>query len=214
MIPSGFFPDNVTYHFSSQQMGPEALSENELAVAQKYGAKRFADFCTGRYCLRKSIAPYNFTGDILIGDRGMPLLPDHITASLSHSKKLCGAVASLKQNNISLGIDIETNGRVHEEMWRLLFTPKETTYLSAQNKVNSDLLSTVFFSMKEAYYKMQFPLTGVYLDFPEVEIEHTDGFFVVTLLKDVNDRFPKHKQTSGHMLQLGNEIITYCALTP
>lgn len=213
MIPAGFFPDNVSFHFSTQQMGSEALLDAELAIAQKYGAKRFVDFCTGRYCLRQSTAPLNFSGEILVGDRGMPALPGHITASLSHSKNLCGAIASYKKEYASLGLDIETNGRVHQEMWRLLFTERETDFLSAQSKTSSDLLSTIYFSIKEAYYKMQYPLTGVYLDFPDVEIEQTEQGYRVRLLKEVNEMLTKNKLAPAYAMQSGNEIITYCALS-
>jgi 4'-phosphopantetheinyl transferase EntD len=212
MIPADFFPNSVSYYFTTQQMGVEALSANEMAVAKNYGTKRFADFCTGRYCLRKSTEALQYTGDILIGERGMPLLPNYIAASISHSKNLCGAVASHKKHNLSLGIDIETNGRVHEDMWRLLFTQREIEWLLRHDKKQTALISTIFFSLKEAFYKLQYPLTGVYLDFPEVEIEVVDEQYYAILLKHVNDEFTTGKQIPGKVLQLNNEIITYCSL--
>lgn len=212
MIPSDFFPQGISYFFTEEQQGTDVLSAQEKEVAQSFGTKRLADFCTGRYCLRKSTEAHGYNGDILIGERGMPLLPSDITASVSHSKKLCGAIAARKDQYLSTGLDIETIGRVHGEMWHLLFTDNETQLLNGMNEQEQNKISTAFFSLKEAFYKFQYPLSKVYLDFREVEIEMTDGQYNVKLLVDAGNAFAMGQTFAGNIVRHNDEIISLCTM--
>ena len=212
MISPIFFPGDISYYFSAGRHGADALSENELEIARQYGAKRFSDFCTGRYCMRQCTAPLGFSGDILIGERGMPLLPDNITASLSHSKKICGAIAGDKSKFLSLGIDIESCGRVKRDMWYLLFTKKEIDFLELHNEEQIQFLATAFFSLKEAFYKLQYPLTGTFLDFPEVEVAVINNRYYIKLLRPVAGIFTEGRLFSGSLFRYKDEVVTYFAL--
>jgi 4'-phosphopantetheinyl transferase EntD len=205
-----FFPMGVVQYFTTQRFGVEELLPQERLVATDYGDKRLADFCTGRYCMRQSTATLGFWGEILMGNKGMPLLPDHITASLSHSRHLCGAVAAPKDQYLSLGMDIETKGRVHRDMWHLLFSAKEIEYLNLLDAEMQSLTTTIFFSAKEAFYKMQFPLTDTYLDFHDVEMDVQDGRYSARLLKD-SGAFNCGHSFDTDFYKYGSEIITFCA---
>lgn len=212
MLPHGFFPADVQYFFSGEKFDRQALSDNEWQQAKSYGAKRLTDFCTGRYCLRRCTEPLGFSGDILIGERGKPMLPGHIAASLSHSKTLCGAIAGDKNRYLSMGLDIETFGRVHGELWYMLFTKRETDFLHSLNKEDQPRAATIFFSLKEAFYKLQYPLTSVFLDFPQVEVEVVNGNYHVRLLQHVNDMFAENILVPGMVTHVDDQIITYCVL--
>ena len=143
----------------------------------------------------------------------MPLLPEDITASLSHSKKISGAIAGHKNKYLSLGVDIETCGRVKRDMWYLLFTEKEQQFLNEQDDEQAQFLATVFFSLKEAFYKMQYPLTGIFLDFPEVEVVVNDDQFYVKPLRDVAAMFTEGRLFPGYVIRHNDEVITWFALT-
>lgn len=208
------FPGDIYYYFSEEKHDVGVLVGGELAIVKDYGAKRITDFCTGRYCLRKSTEALAFSGEILVGERGRPLLPGHITASLSHSRKLSGAIAGHKDRYLSVGLDIETNGRVYRDMWYLLFTKNETLYLDSLDEERRSYMSTVFFSMKEAFYKLQYPLTNIFLDFPEVEIVVKDEAFYVKVLRHVSGLFTEGKLVQGHVIRHGDQVITYCTMHP
>lgn len=212
MIAPTFFPEDICHFFTDEKMGQNVLSDNEKELAQKYGTKRLTDFCTGRYCLRKCMEQYGFSGDILIGEMGMPLLPGHITASLSHSKKLSGAIAAHKDKFLSLGLDIETSGRVKKEMWRLLFTKDEIDFLNNLDDDQQNLFSTVYFSLKEAFYKLQYPITGIFLDFHDVSVNFIEDRYYVKTLRSVAGIFTEGELTRGYILELDNEVVTYCSL--
>jgi len=212
MLPTFHFPEGIHSFFSYEKKDSTVLSANEYAIVEKYGAKRMTDFCTGRYCLRQCTEKLGFTGDILIGERGKPLLPNHIAASISHSKTLCGAIAANTDSFVALGFDIETAGRVHKDMWHLLFTKNETEMLMAMDTEQQQLHTTIFFSMKEAFYKMQYPITGTYLDFPEVEIQMDNDQFYVKLLRNVDPQFTEGSLTKGSMAVHKEQVITWCTM--
>lgn len=209
MVPAGYFPSQVVHYFSGQRHGTEVLLPAEMELSAGYGTRRLSDFCTGRYCLRQCTTQLGYTGEIPIGERGMPVLPHHITASVSHGKQLFGAIAAPAATYSSIGLDIETIGRVQDGMWHLLFTGAEQHYLSKTPAADRDYAATLIFSLKEAFYKMQFPHTHTYLDFHEAEVTIAERTHI-TLLRDVTTDFAAGYKTEGHITTVGNDLITYC----
>jgi 4'-phosphopantetheinyl transferase EntD len=212
MVKSHFFPKDIFFYFTAERKSHSVLSEREWEHARNFGTKRLADFSTGRYCLRRCTGQMGFSGEILVGERGMPLLPDDISASVSHSKNLCGAIAGYKHKYQSVGLDIETRNRVHKGMWHLLFNPSEIELLDQMDEEQQNYTTTVFFSLKEAFYKLQFPLTGVFLDFHDAEIVIVDGNYFIKTMCEVADLFRKNQLIPGSVIELNEEVITYCVL--
>ena len=212
MVPTDFFPPGIKHYFTTEKHGPEALSEAEQMVSARFGAKRLSYFCTGRYCLRFCMEALGATGDILVGERGMPVLPDGLTASVSHSKVLSGAIAASKRSFASVGVDVETVGRVHGDMWHLLFNRDEIEYLQAiPSEMEREIISTSFFSLKEAFYKMQFPLTATYLDLHDAEVTLSRSGYVLRLLENAGN-LAAGQLFSGGVHYNGSEVITFCTL--
>jgi 4'-phosphopantetheinyl transferase EntD len=108
---------------------------------------------------------------IPIGKDREPIWPEGIVGSISHCDSLAGAIVSRKENHISLGLDIEEIGRVTDDLWPYVFTDREIEYLNTLPDEQKELSSTVIFSLKEAFYKFQFPITKVFLDFLDVEVQ-------------------------------------------
>jgi 4'-phosphopantetheinyl transferase EntD len=211
MISFPSLPPDIHHFFTTERHDSSVLSDSEREASKKFGEKRLADFSTGRYCLRQSTAPIGFSGEVLIGEKGMPMLPANITASVSHSNHLCGAIAARKDQYLSVGLDIETRDRVHKPMWHLLFTDEEMQMLESMSAEKQSYLTTVFFSLKEAYYKLQYPLTNTFLHFHDVEIfSKGDEFYIKTITP--TSLFSSGHLIKGHVLQFENDIITYCLL--
>jgi len=103
-----------------------------------------------------------------------PIWPADRTGSLSHCDTLCAAAVGKRSAIQSIGVDIETIGRVEQKLWPTLFTEKEADYFSslAPEKVARE--TTLFFSAKESFYKCQYPLTQEWVGFQDVEIARTD----------------------------------------
>lgn len=103
-----------------------------------------------------------------------PVWPSDRTGSLSHCDTLCAAAVGKRSAIQSVGIDVETIGRVEQKLWPTLFTEKEAGYFCSLAPETVALETTLFFSAKEAFYKCQYPLTQEWVGFQDVEITRTD----------------------------------------
>ena len=103
-----------------------------------------------------------------------PLWPADRTGSLSHCDTLCAAAVGKRSAFQSVGVDIETIGRVEQKLWPTLFTEKEAGYFSSLAPDTVALETTLFFSAKESFYKCQYPLTQEWVGFQDVEITRTN----------------------------------------
>ena len=103
-----------------------------------------------------------------------PVWPSDRTGSLSHCDTLCAAAVGKRNAVQSVGVDVETIGRVERKLWPALFTEKETDYLSSLATDTVALETSLFFSAKEAFYKCQYPLTHQWVGFQNVEVTRHD----------------------------------------
>ena len=104
-----------------------------------------------------------------------PVWPSDRTGSLSHCDTLCLAAVGKRSAVQSVGVDVETIGRVEQKLWPTLFTEKEADYFSSLAPDTVALETTLFFSAKESFYKCQYPLTQEWVGFQDVEITRTDS---------------------------------------
>ena len=143
-----------------------------LPPNQQFSQKRISDFSTGRYCAIKALEQLGIK-DVLIpiGEDRAPVWPEGIVGSISHCDILTGAIVAKNSDHISLGLDIEEIGRVTPDLWDFVFTQNEKRYLSSLSEKEILIQSTAIFSIKEAFYKFQYPLTKTFLDFLDVEVE-------------------------------------------
>jgi len=188
----------VALYCTSAQMGIESLSPTERLLTQSWSSQRIVHFATGRACLRALLQAMGKeeSTEILISTNKAPLLPMDFVGTVSHAEGLVGAVLALREQVQSVSLDIELLGAVQRDMWHLLFTAAELAWLQGLAEEEAAVLATALFSMKECFYKLQSPLTGVFLDFPEVEIhwEEARGF-VLEVLKDFPERCHLPAQT-------------------
>ncbi len=152
----------------------------EWEFAKGFGEKRLAEFRLGRQCAREALKSLGFEDvEIPIGEGRQPVWPDGICGSISHTSGLTGAILSSKEHHVSLGLDIERRRSVDGTLWNHLFTEDDRAILHAYG---SDLeeWATLFFSLKESFYKLQYPITGRFLDFPEVSLTpQGDGYIAL-----------------------------------
>jgi 4'-phosphopantetheinyl transferase EntD len=196
------YDDLFESYFSSQFFSTDVLTHRERSLTKRFNIKRSLDFSTGRFCAKKALLSLGINNaDILIGDNNEPLWPQNITGSISHSNHLVGAITSSKDKVISIGIDIETIGKVGPDVWNLVFTTAEQNFISALEKHQQELYSTLLFSAKECFYKLQFPLTKQYIDFKEVEITIKNNYINLSFV----EKFHKNLE-----FLVSNLVIKYC----
>lgn len=162
--------DSIYSFFTKERI---FLSPLQIGLPEnhQFSEKRFADFSTGRFCAMKVLEQYGISDAIVpIGKDREPIWPAGFVGSISHCDKLSGAIIAMKSDYISLGLDIEEIGIVTPELWDLVLTENEKNYLYGLSEEDKRIQSTAIFSIKEAFYKFQYPLTKTFLDFLDVEV--------------------------------------------
>lgn len=200
-------------YFTTTLVNEEVLTLSEKTIIEKYSDKRLAHFCTGRYCAKQALSNLTAsTFDILMGPDGEPKWPEGYVGSISHGDELIGALAAKKENVISLGLDIEKIGRVKPEMWHLLFTEKEKIFLNSLNNEDQPFYTTLYFSMKESFYKLQHELTKHRLWFHDVEILYANNEFKMEVLKEFEGKDKLPNLTALYYEKHDNHIVSLCYL--
>jgi 4'-phosphopantetheinyl transferase EntD len=159
----------------------DQLVDLEKVIADRYQLVRKQQFIAGRVLARSVLSELGISaGPIGQDEQGRPIVPDGVMLSLSHCQDYC-VVAAIK-GSASIGVDLECMGRVRPALWKKIFSINEQSTLLAQR--DFAVLSTAFFAAKEAFYKYQFPYTGIRLGFLDIQVspvhssqESTAGIF-------------------------------------
>ncbi|MGB0678947.1 MAG: 4'-phosphopantetheinyl transferase family protein, partial [Polyangiales bacterium] len=101
----------------------------------------------------------------------IPQWPVGTVGSIAHTDNLCAAVVAYRGAASSLGFDMEVDGRVDAHLEPVVCTPREQRWLDKHARENRTKLATLLFSAKEAWYKCQYPLTGCFFEFTDVEMQ-------------------------------------------
>jgi len=202
-------PSDTFYYFTDQSFSTKVLYPEEQLCIKEYEPKRLYEFCTGRYCAHKSLEPLKKEAPVIKQPNGAPLWPKHIVGSISHSQKLTGAIVASRDAYESIGLDIETIGRIDYDLWELLFTPNEIELLKRQPSGDHKYLSTLFFSMKEAFYKMQFPFTENFMDFHDCEVIQMNGKYSLKILEEEYSTLNNIIKYDSQHIIYNDQIITY-----
>lgn len=158
----------------SIQWAPETCAfefPEEAALVQTAVEGRQREFLGGRRCLRAVMdSLLEHSGrPILKLKNGAPDLPEALLGSVSHTRKLCLAVAALRRNYLCLGVDIERTDRLSDAALRRVMRADEIAWAG-----DSQAVGSVFFSAKEAFYKAQSPFYGAQPAFHDLGLKRRD----------------------------------------
>lgn len=130
-------------------------------------SKRAIEHSLGRNCALKALAAMGIKGfSIGSGVNGEPIWPADIVGSISHSKGYCFIAAARAVDFSSLGVDIEHFNRMKSR------SIDRITHSLESAMVGEDLeIATILFSLKEAFYKAQFPLFKTQLNFKDIALK-------------------------------------------
>lgn len=172
MLKTSSINFSSTQNFFTPHKHEMPLDNLLLPPNHQFSQKRLADFSTGRYCALKALEQLGIHDAIIpIGEDRAPIWPEGIVGSISHCDSLTGAIVAKSSDHISLGLDVEEIGRVTLDLWDLVFTENEKKYIAGLSDEDKLVQSTAIFTIKEAFYKFQYPLTKTFLDFLDVEVE-------------------------------------------
>lgn len=204
----------------------EPLTEQEAAhVGPRWAEKRLWEFRAGRHCARHALAglgadPEALRKGLPTDRRGIPCWPAGFAGSITHTGRgptrfAASAVTSVAR---SVGLDAEQDVPLRGELRRRVLTPEEerladVSYASEEERGRHALL---VFSAKEAFFKAEFPLSGVHLGFHDVAIDFDEpigaaGTFHARALRDLG---PALRATSyrGRYVRVARLVLTGVSL--
>jgi 4'-phosphopantetheinyl transferase EntD len=164
LLPREVVSVAITGDDPSASLLPEEAAQFGWAVEA-----RVQEFTTARTCARRALVRLGLpVTPILRGPKREPLWPSGVVGSITHCRGYRVAVVALQQKVLAIGIDAETNERLPTGVVDLVTLASERRWLTQASKdIHWDRL---LFSAKESFFKTWHPLTGLYLDFQDVEV--------------------------------------------
>ena len=143
------------------------LSAEEDALTASWAPHRRNEFAAGRACARRALGGIGAEHACLPADEdGVPVWPVGYLGSISHSRGLAMAVAVSAGLYSLVGLDVEKTNRLSEGAMSRIVHPLEAAL------VGSDQVRTsILFSLKEAFYKAQFPRWRTTGNFQDLALE-------------------------------------------
>ena len=156
--------------------------QSDLDAVINAVTSRQREYIAGRVLARELLGRLGVDAQtIASGPKREPLWPTGIVGSISHNERFCAVVIAQHSVVTSVGIDIETTGRIDRPLWKHLFTDEETEHLLELEPAAQSRQATVFFSIKEAFYKYQFPITHAWVGFRDVTVrQESTAFYRLT----------------------------------
>ncbi|MFG6177246.1 4'-phosphopantetheinyl transferase [Halomonas sp. THAF12] len=142
------------------------FADEEVAIADM-SIKRRMEFAAGRSAGHAVLESLGYPAtSIPTGRDRAPIWPSDVVGSVSHSKDVCVAVAALSCNVRAIGIDVENLMSLDDGLPADIASPMELACMNAP----AGMASLCAFSMKEAAYKAQYPISRTPLDFYALEV--------------------------------------------
>ena len=157
------------------------LPAEEQALATPFAPRRLVTFVGGRLAMRAALEELGIRhGPVLHDDRGAPVLPDGVVASISHKDDL--AVAFVSDDGRFAGVDVESRQERATDIASHVLREEERPRLGHLAGISEREEILLRFSAKEALYKVLDPTMRRYIGFHEVSVEPSaDGTAVVGL---------------------------------
>ena len=210
LLPPGVHAVEGPILFGEWDATPE-----EMMRTAAYIAHRKAEFLTGRTYARRALRSLGMPAPTIgwNADRS-PIWPKGVIGCITHTRDYCAAVVARTEgpNAIrGIGIDIETPGRITDAIAMKTFTEAERAALALVPEESRQERMCAMFCAKEAFYKMQFPLTKAWVGFKDVEVAlGEEGRFLLKLEKDVAVGF---RQGDGFQVKVDIGKFRVSALT-
>ena len=150
---SSLAPPGCAYEVAAVGGYLTALRESELNLVGAWAPHRQQEFAAGRSCARHALLQLDVAaGDLLPNIDGIPRWPEGVLGCISHSRGIAMAVAARGGVSVVLGLDLEKTNRLSKSAMKKVVHPLEADFV-ASDQVRASIL----FSLKEAFYKAQFP---------------------------------------------------------
>lgn len=177
-------PDAIAVSESASPVGLDTLLPAERPFVEQSVEKRRLDFATGRHRARAALATLGLEAAscaIGVGEHRQPMWPAGVIGSITHCEGRYAAAVARYGEFVALGIDVEQNVELTDDVVRATSHARESAALPAVAGLS---WPTVLFSAREAVFKAWYPRVGTWLDFLDVtiELDPASGAFGVQFL--------------------------------
>lgn len=209
----GLFPPGI---------GVAAMAVGEARVAALFHveqraicnavAHRQQEFAAGRLAAHQAQGALGLKAQAVPMAAGRaPVWPVGLCGSISHAGGVAAAAVGKRDTWAALGLDIEEDAELPAEIIDTVLLPAEQTWLARQ--ADAGQLARVIFSIKEAVYKAQFPLSQQLIGFEalEVALGPPQGRFEARFQQHCPP-FARGERLSGRFARHGGLILSALAI--
>ncbi len=151
------------------------FAEEWEAVAKARPARR-SEFAAGRASARHALRTLGGPAVALpVGPGRAPVWPEGFIGSITHTDDFCAAVTARVTDAAGLGLDAESAEPLTPEVERLVCSSGDYPPCAGGTDLQEVAWPKVIFSIKEAFYKCQYPLTRRFLNFDAATVSFARG---------------------------------------
>ena len=148
------------------QLAADLLPE-ERQLIESWSPSRQREFVTARMCARRALDLLGVSTSGLLPDAdGIPQWPEGTVGSISHCRGVAMAMAAKSVDCRLLGLDLEKTNRLSAGAIKQVLHPIEEIFVDGDQ-----LKASILFSLKEAFYKAQFPKWRAVGNFSDLAME-------------------------------------------
>ena len=149
----------------------DLLLTEELSLGNVVPARR-REFRAGRIYARQALQGLGASNSVIpVGHNRAPVWPTGVVGSISHTRSQCAVAIGWSADFLGIGIDIEEDAPLSCDLAELVSHAPELEHRKViESRLGYDL-PKLLFVIKEAFYKMYFPLNGRFLTFHDVRVE-------------------------------------------
>ncbi len=166
---------------------PAVWPQEAPAMARAVPARR-REFAAGRHGARAAMRLLQVPPQAVpVGHDRAPQWPAGLVGSICHDARSCVTVLAPQARFRGLGIDVEPEAGLPEDMWQAICVPSELNALRAKPAAQRAILARHIFCAKEALYKAQYPLTRRVFGFDAIAVTLTAAgtAFTGQFLRDI-----------------------------
>jgi 4'-phosphopantetheinyl transferase EntD len=209
------FPCEVALECGDPDAVEGELHPLEVPLLERVVEKRRRELVAGRVLARRALARVGLPGrPVLRGEDRAPIWPSEIVGSITHGAGRCAVVVARRDAALGLGLDIEETHRLTDRLLPMICTDAELVRLASADLDRRLLLGALIFSAKESVYKCQYPLSGRWLGFRDVEIalDMGRGTFRATARSGLAPLWPPDTRATGRLLVEGGRVAAASTL--
>mmetsp|Transcript_18494 Transcript_18494/g.30222 ORF Transcript_18494/g.30222 Transcript_18494/m.30222 type:complete len:245 (-) Transcript_18494:314-1048(-) len=207
-------PPQVAVAVTDPARGVAVVWPQEAPAIARAVPKRRREFAAGRQAARLAMQTLG------VSEKAVPTRPDRapqwpkgLTGSITHDATSCVAILGAARHFHALGVDVEPDSPLHEDLIAEICLPQEHAWLMEVPAPRRALMARRLFCAKEAVYKAQYPLTQTLFGFDAIQVTlnvRSTGF-TARFMQSVGD-VPEGTVLSGQCGTGGGHVLAMVTL--